>query len=188
MDKRFLFWDDYRPVEYAKETIPTATLLSLLTGHPFEVQVPQSFHDGNVDFEWHRGAVVTAKEEGLWIPTRAVTAEDIRHMQSRFEVFRLVAQVPELRGIEPCQIHLARWVRDAAAAYDAQAALQAPLPLMHDGASSPPVPTSTAASASLDCMSVLTQVACVPHAAAALLERELLSLGATHMRELTADG
>ena len=50
-DKRFLFWDDYRPVEYAQSTVEVSTLLSLFTGHPFEVQVSQSFNDGNPDFE-----------------------------------------------------------------------------------------------------------------------------------------
>ena len=33
-DKRFLSWDDYRPVEYAQNTIPVATFLSLFTGQP----------------------------------------------------------------------------------------------------------------------------------------------------------
>eukprot|EP00959_Pyramimonas_sp_CCMP1952_P313882 6570775-Pyramimonas_sp.AAC.1 len=33
---RFIFWDDYRPVEYAQKTVEVATFLSLFTGHPFE--------------------------------------------------------------------------------------------------------------------------------------------------------
>ncbi len=31
-DKRFLFWDDYRPVQYGQDTVPVATFLSLFTG------------------------------------------------------------------------------------------------------------------------------------------------------------
>ena len=58
---RILFWDDFRPVEYAEETVPVATMLSLFQGSPFEVQVSQSFHDGNIDCEWRRGAIWTAK-------------------------------------------------------------------------------------------------------------------------------
>ena len=38
-DKRFIMWDDYRPVEYGRETVHVSTFLSLLTGQPFEVQV-----------------------------------------------------------------------------------------------------------------------------------------------------
>eukprot|EP00439_Symbiodinium_sp_Y106_P057281 s3165_g8.t1 len=64
-EKRFLFWDDYRPVEYAQETLPVTAFLSLFQGRPLEVQVSQAFNDGNVDFEWHRGCVMTAKSEGL---------------------------------------------------------------------------------------------------------------------------
>ena len=61
-------WDDYRPVQYAQKTVEVSTVLSLYNGLPFEVQVSQSFHDGNPDFWWDRGAVVTAPEEGLWDP------------------------------------------------------------------------------------------------------------------------
>ena len=118
-DKRFLFWDDYRPVEYGQGTVPVATFLSLATGLPFEVQVPQSFHDGNVDFEWRRGAVMTAKEEGLWTPHGSVTEEDVRHMQSRFETFRCSAQVGSLRDIRPCPQCMATWITDACSAHDA---------------------------------------------------------------------
>eukprot|EP00973_Karenia_brevis_P081505 11297974-Karenia_brevis.AAC.1 len=67
-DKKFLMWDDYRPVEYGQEAVPVATFLSLFTGQPFEVQMSQSFNDGNADFEWRRGAVMTAKEKDLWLP------------------------------------------------------------------------------------------------------------------------
>ena len=65
-NKRFIFWDDYRPVEFAhKETVPVATFLSLFIGKDTEVQVSQSFNDGNLDVKWPRGVVFTAKEEGL---------------------------------------------------------------------------------------------------------------------------
>ena len=57
-DKRFLMWDDYRPVQYGLVTVPVATFLSLFTGQPFEVPMSQSFHDGNEDFEWRHGCVI----------------------------------------------------------------------------------------------------------------------------------
>ena len=60
--KRFLYWDDYRPVEYAATgTVPVPTFLSLFQGYFFEVTVSQSFHDGNPDLRWTRGAAMTAK-------------------------------------------------------------------------------------------------------------------------------
>ena len=85
-DKRFLFFDDFRPVEYAQETLPVSAFLSLFQGQPLEAQVSQAFNDGNVDFEWHRGCLMTAKADGLWTPLGAVSQEDIRHMQSRVVV------------------------------------------------------------------------------------------------------
>jgi hypothetical protein len=122
--KRFLLWDDYRPVEYAQRTVPVNTFLSLFTGHAFEVQASQSFQDGNLDFEWRRGAVVTAKEVDLWQPFGSVSAEDVRHMQSRVHVFHCTAAVPQLQQVEPCDVHLALWVQRESAAADTAAALQ----------------------------------------------------------------
>ena len=45
-DRRLLYWDDFRPVQYAQSTVEVGTLLSLYNGLPFEVQVPQNMHDG----------------------------------------------------------------------------------------------------------------------------------------------
>ena len=53
-DKRFLLWDDYRPVLYAQETIEVPTLLSLFNGLPFEVQVAQCHQDGTAFFGMRR--------------------------------------------------------------------------------------------------------------------------------------
>ena len=47
-DKRFLYWDDYRPVQYAQATVEVGTVLSLFNGLPFEVQMPQNVHDGTL--------------------------------------------------------------------------------------------------------------------------------------------
>ena len=64
--KKLIFWDDFRPVEYAHtNTIPVATFLSLFIGRETEIQVSQSFNDGNLDVCWKRGVVFTAKSEGL---------------------------------------------------------------------------------------------------------------------------
>ena len=61
--KRFLFWDDYRPVDYAQGTVPVTTYLSLFQGAPFEVALSGAFNDGNEDCAWKSGAVMTAKED-----------------------------------------------------------------------------------------------------------------------------
>lgn len=44
-DKKFLFWDDFRPVEYGQRTVPVTTFLSLFQEQPFEAQVSQSFNE-----------------------------------------------------------------------------------------------------------------------------------------------
>ena len=186
-DKRFLFWDDYRPVEYAQETIPVSTFLSLGQGEPFEVQVAQSFHDGNVDFEWRHGAVLTAKESGLWAPWGVVNEEDIMHLQSRVDVHRVVAKVPGMKDTTPCAVHMCRWVRDGAMAQDASLLLSPALPVQpgaigraasaHDGG--PDVQGLEAV-----CQAAVPRISAHSYAA---LRGELLALGVIHVAELSLE-
>ena len=117
-------WDDYRPVQYAQKTVEVSTMLSLFNGLPFEVQVSQSFNDGNPDFAWARGAVITSPEKGLWDPCGQVTEEDVRHMRNRFVPFRCHAVVARLADSNPCAAHLCKWLVDGAATADARAALR----------------------------------------------------------------
>ena len=98
--KRYIFWDDYRPVEFAhKDTVPVATFLSLFIGKHTEVQVSQSFSDGNFDVNWQRGVVFTAKEEGRWEPSARVSAEDVRHLRNRVEEFRFTEVITGLKDV-----------------------------------------------------------------------------------------
>ena len=109
--KRFIFWDDFRPVEFAhKETIPTATFLSLFIGKDTEIQVSQSFNDGNLDVSWKRGVVFTAKEDGLWTPTAKVTAEDVRHLQNRVQEFRFTHVMTTVKDVDSCAPCMSRWI------------------------------------------------------------------------------
>lgn len=63
--KRFIYWDEYRPVEFAaRGTVPVGTFLSLFGGGSLEIQVSQSFQNGNAELQWKRGAAMTAKDEG----------------------------------------------------------------------------------------------------------------------------
>eukprot|EP00435_Cladocopium_sp_Y103_P053431 s1435_g17.t1 len=125
-EKKFLFWDDFRPVEYGQRTVPVTTFLSLFQGQPFEVQVSQSFNDGNIDFEWHRGCVLTAKAKDLWKPLPGVDEEDIKHMKSRLLLFTCTETISQLRATTPCAVCLSKWVRDGALEHDAAEALRAP--------------------------------------------------------------
>ena len=59
-NKRFLFFDDFRPVEYGQDTIDVSTFLSLFNGHPFEIRRSQAFRRGNEGFA-QKGCCMTAK-------------------------------------------------------------------------------------------------------------------------------
>jgi hypothetical protein len=117
--KRFIFWDEYRPVEFAaRSSVPVGTFLSLFGGMPLELQVSQSFHNGNAETRWRRGAAMTAKEEGLWDPIPAipglmpVSKEDIRHMQSRVRQFLAVAPIldAQVAEVPECKESFCRWL------------------------------------------------------------------------------
>ena len=96
--QRFLYLDEFNPVEYASvpataPTIPKTTLCKLLSGQWLEVAVSQSFQNGNSDIRWTQGIVITAKAKDLWKPTGHVSAEDIRHLQNRVEQFTATATI-----------------------------------------------------------------------------------------------
>ena len=173
--KRFLFWDDYRPVEYGQVTVPVTTFLSLFTGHSFEIQASQSFQDGNLDFQWTHGAVLTAKEEDLWKPSGVVSAEDVRHMQSRVAVFRCTATVSKLKDTVPCHIHLAKWIEQESAAADAAGVLQSPLAELMSAVSQ------------VFGLSDLLDRSHLPPAACLAITDEVSGSGAVHVRELVAE-
>ena len=174
--KRFLLWDDYRPVEYGQRTIPVSTFLSLFQGQPFEVQVSQAFNDGNVDFQWRRGCVLTAKDESLWDCLPGVCEEDVRHMKSRLHLFRCTATVKYLKDTSPCAVCLCRWIHDACREHDS-------LPIL-----APPICNGATSSAqpALSGLPELAARAQLPEAHAKKLEEEILSLGAVHVKELLA--
>ena len=130
--KRFIFWDDFRPVEYAQEkTVPVSLFLSLFIGKSTEIQVSQSFNDGNKDVQWNRGVVFTAKQDGLWQPTRRVGEEDIRHMRNRVREFPFLQPLPDgaLKEVAPCAPCMCQWLVSGAAAWDAASNLQVAQPV-----------------------------------------------------------
>ena len=187
-DKRFLMWDDFRPVEYGLETVPVPTFLSLFTGQPFEVQMSQSFNDGNDDFQWLRGAIMTAKEKDLWKPMGDIDAEDVEHMQSRLDIHPVRAKLGNLRDTTSCPHCMCKWVCEAAAAHDSRPAPHpVVLPLLPDsvpgqGPVSPPPGDSVTDVAGY---AVLVQSAKLPAELAHNLLQELLAMGAVDVRELS---
>ena len=91
------------------------TFKKLFAGQWLEVQVSQSFNDGNVDMKWKKGAAITAPLEGLWDLQGSLTEEDVKHMKSR--VMQFTASEPvagELRSVPLCAATFCKWlVQDA---------------------------------------------------------------------------
>ena len=139
--KRFIYFDDFRPVEYAalprdNPTISTTTFLAMFQGQPFDIQVSQSFNDGHPEVTWRRGAAMTAKAEGLWQQVGSVAMEDIRHMQSRVIQFSAHHVIPteSFQQVPMCRESWARWLVIDSAAFAARPALRPPstLPIVDD--------------------------------------------------------
>ena len=116
---RFVYFDDNRPVEYAaypkdNPTIPVTDFLAMFCGQPFSIQVSQSFNDGHPEMEYHKGAAMTAKEEGLWDPVGNVTREEIKHMQARVDLYsatHVVGKNPDDFETSPaCGESWCRWI------------------------------------------------------------------------------
>ncbi|CAK0825254.1 unnamed protein product [Prorocentrum cordatum] len=141
--KRFIFWDDFRPVEFAHEkTVPVSLFLSLFVGQHTEIQISQSFNDGNKDVCWNHGAVFTGKLEGLWETTNKVGAEDIRHMQNRVRQFPFTSVLSDgsLQDVLSCAPCMTAWIVREAAKFDAVGVFRpAPAALAAADAGVPPV-------------------------------------------------
>jgi hypothetical protein len=189
--KRFMYLDEFSMVEYASfpakaPTLPKTMQLELFSGQWLEVQVSQSFSNGNVDLRWDQGAAMTAKAEGLWEPTASVSAEDIRHLKSRVEQFTATKQITTvLRDVSRCKETFCAWVVREAAAYASGLA---------------PTPTScvraTASASSSQGVSdieivaglwALLENASIPKDLILACESALVSIGAVNIAEVTKD-
>ena len=178
--KRFAYFDEFPPVEYARlKTISVTTFKKAFGGKYFEIQVPKNWSDGNVDFKWNRGAIFTNKEDGLWDPVRGVSQEDIKHLKARVELFSLTYQFVQPGQSAPgdvvpeCRCCFAKWLVEACAAYDASQGLQAnPLPV---GPVDSPVTD----------LSLFLERAQVPSRLSTAISADVIALGATNVIELT---
>ena len=182
--KRFIFWDDYSPVEYAQEkTITKSLFLSLFIGQNVEVQCSQSFSDGNMDVKWNRGVAFTAKSRGLWNATAKISEEDVTHMRNRCEEFRFehTFDRKELKDVPSCAHHLAKWVLEGASEHDAASLVGRSLPQLACATSDF---QRAAAPDAIDGFKHLMEVARIPHPEQHALATDLEELGAADVAEL----
>ena len=172
--KRFAFWDDVRPVEYAEaNVVPVADFLSMFNGDPFEIRVPQNTHDGNVDFMWKRGVAFTGKRDGLWTPSRRVSLEDINHMKARVLQFELTHQMQQCSSVARCSRCMCRWIVDGAAEHDARNAVRAA-----------PAALGQAGAEEVEGLGALLQTAHLREEVQRLLAADVVATGALHVNEL----
>jgi hypothetical protein len=183
-NKRFAFWDEFSPVEFAAlGVMPVTTFKKAFNGHWFEVQVPQGFSDGNKDFRWKRGVIFTNKFEGLWESPnlKKCSKEDIRHLQARVTQFHCVSCfVPtgESRPeIPQCGSHLCKWVVAGAAAFDARSLVAPPILAASGGGN-----YFIAGLAEF-----LAAVGGVDESEQEALTIDLVTLGAFHVNDMTED-
>ena len=100
-----------------------------------------------------------------------VGMEDIKHMQSRCDIFRCTGEIVKKKGGVPqCRVCFAKWVRDFASRHDADIAL-----------SSHPLPVPIGI---VDGLVALLESSRIQGPVRVDLTREVLSLGAVHVREL----
>ena len=134
-------------------------------------------HDGNVDFRWNKGAVFTSKAKDIWRRIPGVSDEDVAHMQARCEMFHCAGSIRRRRGGVPQRRHhLALWIRDGAAAFEAHLALAGPQPGQAN--------SGGAGSSAVQGLHALLEHALIPPEAAAALAAEVEALGAVHVQEL----
>lgn len=185
--KRLIFWDDFRPVEFAHEkTVPVSLFLSLFVGQHFEVQVSQSFNDGNKDVQWQRGVIFTGKQEGLWDETRLIGTEDVRHMRNRVREFVFHRKLADdrLKDVVSCAPCMARWILSGANAYDAAGGLQPVLPVQGPGNGHASLDATRVAA--IRGFQELLEALQVPASASEELLADLERLGAVSVHEPTA--
>jgi len=180
-NKRFVYFDEYSPVEYARSKVITATTFKkAFGGQYFEIQCPKNWSDGNKDFKWNRGVIFTNKQDGLWDPVPGVGPEDIRHMQSRVEMFNFTHQfvrpgevVRHSNTVPECRRCFAKWIVEACAAFDAQQIVQVGpvLPVVDHG--------------HVEGVSLFLQRAKIPERLRVAISADVAALGAADVMELS---
>ena len=157
--------------------------LTVFIGQWSEIQVSQSFNDGNKDIQWNHGAVFTGKQEGLWEPTKAVSSEEIRHMRNRVRefVFTVVLPANRMHDVVSCPVCMAKWIVENAAAKDATLGLQPVLPVSVPNASK----LDSVRVSAIAGLAKLLDVLVLPVGAALGVLEDLEELGAVSVNEPT---
>ena len=187
-DKRMMYLDDFNMITYAstpgppqKPTIPVAQQLNLFSGRHFEVTVSQSANNGSPDCCWRKGIVMTSKLEGLWTLAGAVTAEDVRHLQSRVLQFNAPNKVQgPLRATSRCAESFSTWlVRTASIAANALVATPA------NGSEGSGQASSSGGRVAG--FREFCETVAIPQQLRAAFEDEIAELGAVRVDELSAE-
>ena len=171
-----MFWDDYRPVQYAQSTVEVGTVLSPFNGLPLEVQMPQNVHDGTL------GVASQAPSACLLRRPRAGSALSCSSADGE-----LSATVENCADVEPCAVHMCRWIVEGAQAADAAAALRSSLPAVLLTASHEAVRPGLSGVAAVAGVAELGREAKLPEGAVSALHAELAALGAAHVAELEVE-
>ena len=132
------------------------------------------------DVQWKSGVVFTGKQDGLWEPTKVVSAEDIRHMRNRVREFLFAERLAEgaLRDVESCAPCMARWILAGASAHDAAPALRRAVPHR--------LAEPSASTTSIHMVTWLQQTARLSDSSVEVVVRELEHLGVATIQELHA--
>lgn len=112
----------------------------------------------------------------MWEPQGRVAAEDVRHIKSRVDIFRVLVSVERLKPVDQCAIHMSRWIRDSAALSDGRALVQR-LPIVTTDGDGPH-------RSSVSGFDRLTQRAELPDDICQLVFTDLIELGAVDVSEL----
>ena len=131
--------------------------------------------------------MVTSPEEGLWEHFGKVSKEDINHMKNRFEAFRCSARVAKFTDVDPCSVHMCKWIVEGAQAADAAAALRSSQPVVLPTASQGAARPGVLGAAAVAGVAELGRAANLPEEAVSALHAELAALGAAHVAELEVE-
>jgi hypothetical protein len=182
LPKRFLYLDEYSPVEYAatpdkQPAVPKSLFLKLFQGQFAEIQVSQAHNNGHKDMKWKRGVVITTKSKGLWDSMGKVTKEDIRHMQSRVEQFRATVPIEEpLVEVVNCKEQFCKWLLVDAEAWANRSVPVAPAP-----------PARADLQVVVGGFLPLLAELSIPLDQASAMQKEAAAIGAAHVAELSVD-
>jgi hypothetical protein len=130
--------------------------------------------------------VITAKDDGLWSLMEGVSAEDVRHMQSRVEQFTATEKLStqDLVDVPLCKESWAKWVVSGAAAFSARSVPAQPILPVADARH---VPVAEKGAFGIHGFAELANTAFVSGPATERLHGDMVALGAVSIQELAVE-